>query len=58
MRGHRTLVFLDDFDEPEIWGFYCLDCPLNGFGYATELHPGRLAKAHEKSTRPVLQEAS
>ena len=57
MRPHRTLVFLDDFDEPEIWGYFCLDCPLEGFGYATELHPSRLAKRHEKDTRPVLQEA-
>jgi hypothetical protein len=58
MRGHRVLVFLDDFDHPEVWGFWCADCPLDGFGYATELHPSRLAKRHEKATRPVLQETT
>ena len=58
MRSHRTLVFLDDFDDPECWGFFCLDCPLDGFGYTSDVRPGRLAKAHEKATRPVLQEAS
>ena len=58
MRGHRALVFLDDFDDPEIWGWFCIDCPAEGFGYATDLHPSRLAKRHEKETRPVLQEAA
>lgn len=58
MRGHRTLVFLDDFDQPEVYGYYCLDCPLNGFGYASDVRPGRLARAHEQTTRPALQEAS
>jgi hypothetical protein len=57
MRGHTVLVYLDDFDEPDIWGYYCLDCPVNGFGYASDIRPGRLAKAHEKATKPVLQEA-
>lgn len=58
MRGHRTLVFLDDFDEPEVWGWWCADCDAEGFGSATELYPSRLAKKHEKETRPVLQEAN
>lgn len=56
-RGHRTLVFLDDFDDPECWGWWCADCGASAFGSATEMHPSRRAKAHERATRPVLQEA-
>lgn len=58
MRGHRTLVFLDDFDDPETWGYWCADCDAAWFGSATALYPSRLAKRHEKETRPVLQEAA
>lgn len=58
MRGHRTLVYLDDFDDPEIWGYYCLDCPLNGFGYTSDIQPSRLARAHQQATKPALQEAT
>jgi hypothetical protein len=58
MRGHRTLVFLDDFDDPDTWGYWCADCTEFGFGYTSDIRPGRLASAHEKATRLVLQEAS
>jgi hypothetical protein len=58
MRGHRALVFLDDTDHQEQWGFWCLDCDLYHFGSASEIHPSRLAKRHAKETRSVLQEAS
>ena len=56
MRAHRTLVYVTD-DETR-WGFFCLDCQLEGFGYTSDVRPGRLATRHEKETRPVLQEAS
>lgn len=58
MRGHRALVFLDDSTGQEFWGWWCLDCDEHRFGSATELYPSRLAKRHEKETRPVLQEAA
>lgn len=57
MRGHRVLVFLDDFDEPEVWGLWCADCDLSRFGFASDRQPRRLAEAHARETRPVLQEA-
>jgi hypothetical protein len=53
MRGHRTLVFLDDFDEPEAWGIWCIDCDLSRFGFASDRQPGRIAKKHEKETRTL-----
>jgi len=58
MRSHRVLVYLDDFDDPECWGFYCLDCPLEGFGSPSDIYPTRMAKKHRLATRPALMEAS
>lgn len=57
-RSHRVLVYLDDFDDPDVWGYYCLDCPLEGFGSTSELYPSRVAKKHAKATKPALMEAS
>lgn len=58
MRSHRVLVYLDDYDDPEVYGYWCLDCPLEGFGYQTARIPGRAAKKHERQTAPALMEAS
>ena len=58
MRGHRTLVFLDDTTRDDRWGYWCLDCDLYQFGFKSDIRPGRLAARHEQETRPVLQEAS
>ena len=58
MRSHRVLVYLDDYDEPEVYGYWCTDCDLAGFGYETARVPGRAAKKHERQTTPILQEAS
>lgn len=55
---HRTLVFLDDYDAPECFGWWCLDCSEGGFGYVSEIYTSRIAKRHQKETRAVLQEAS
>lgn len=58
MRGHRTLVFLDDMDDPEVYGLWCADCDLSRFGFTSDRQPGRLAKAHELETRRALQESN
>lgn len=58
MRSHRVLVYLDDFDDPDCWGYYCLDCPLEGFGSPTDIYPTRVAKKHVKATRSALVEVN
>lgn len=58
MRGHRTLVFLDDFDDPEVFGWFCSDCDKFEFGYETARYPGRAAKKHRMETTPAMLEAS
>lgn len=55
MRGHRTLVFLDDFDEPEVFGWFCSDCDKFEFGYETARYPGRAAKRHRMETEVILE---
>lgn len=58
MRGHRTLVFLDDYGPDERWGWWCVDCTEGRDGFKSDIRPGRLATRHEKDTKPALQEAS
>lgn len=58
MRSHRVLVYLDDFDDDECWGAYCIDCDLHNFGSPTDIYPTRVAKKHVKATRPVLVEVN
>jgi hypothetical protein len=56
-RSHRVLVYLDDYDEPEVYGYWCTDCDLEGFGSPTDIYPKRVQKKHMKQTR-VLEVAS
>ena len=58
MRGHRTLVFLDDTTRDERWGYWCADCDEQRSGFKSDIRPRRLAARHEQETSPVLQEAS
>lgn len=58
MRGHRTLVYVDDYSQTDIWGWFCRDCPESKFGFSSHIRPTRLAVRHEQETTPALQEAS
>lgn len=55
MRSHRPLVFVDD-TIPGKWGYWCLDCDLYRFGFASDIRPKRLAIRHEQETRETAEE--